>query len=147
MSNPRTNEADLALARGEYTQVLELTAIPSNAPAAAWLDYDRASALVGLGRTDEAIEAFRRAEARFVQDDAGRAAGDGTAASLHASADRLGHAVSLWGRGRALYLAGRCADARVVFDAYADFVRLSDPLGAEMAAAYSAGCRSPLQLR
>jgi tetratricopeptide (TPR) repeat protein len=123
--DPRTTEADEALAAHDYARVLALSESTSNAPTGAWLDYDRASALVALGRTDEAVEAFRRAALLFeeVGDDTGRAA-------------------SLWGRARALDEAHRCAEARPAYEAYEGFVRLRDPRGAEMAAAHAGSCKS-----
>lgn len=122
--DPRTTEADDALDGHDYAKVLSLTESPSSGHAGAWLDFDRASALTGLGRIDEAVEAYKRAELRF--------AGAG---------DDQGRAVSIWGRARALDEVGRCPEARRVYQQYESFVRLSDPRAAEMAAAYSGVCR------
>jgi tetratricopeptide (TPR) repeat protein len=123
-TDPRTTEAAEALAAGDYARALALTESSSNAPTGAWLDYDRASALAALGRTDEAVEAFRRASLRFEE------AGDVT-----------GRADSLWGRARALDEAHRCAEARTAYEDYEEFVRLRDPRGAEMAAARAGSCK------
>lgn len=122
--DPRTSEAADALGAHDYAKVLELTESPSKAPTGAWLDYDRGSALVGLGRTDEAVESFKRAEVRFEQagDDGGRAA-------------------ALWGRARAYDEVGRCSEARAAYGEYEAFVRPSDSRAAEMAAAYAGMCR------
>ena len=122
--DPRTTEADEALAAQDYARVLALSESTWNGPTGAWLDYDRASALVALGRTDAAVEAFRRAALRFeeVGDDTGRAA-------------------SLWGRARALDEAHRCAEARPAYGEYEGFVRLRDPRAAEMAAAHAGSCK------
>jgi Flp pilus assembly protein TadD len=125
----RTTEAAEALAAHKYEKVLALTDSPSKAPTGAWLDYDRGSAFTGLGRTDEAVETFRRAELRFAQtgNDAGRSA-------------------SMFGRARALDEAGRCSEARSAYQEFQNFVRLSDPLAAEMAASYAGMCRPVLVL-
>lgn len=128
--DPRTNQVSQALASGNYAAVLALTEVPSTAPRGAWLDYDRASALVGLGRTDEAVEAFKTAEARFAK-----------------AGDPEGQAVAIWGRARALAEAGRCAEARVAFADYKAAVRLMDPRAAEMAAVYSDACSGKFILR
>jgi hypothetical protein len=118
-----SSQAAEALARKDYDTVLALTDTTSSGPYDAWLDYDRAAAFAGLERTDEAVEAYRRAEAHFGQ--------------LH---DRAGAATALWGRARALSEAGRCADARQAFERYEAQVRFRNPRAAEMAAAYSGAC-------
>jgi hypothetical protein len=121
----RTTEAAEALGARDYPRVLTLTEPSSNAPADPWLEYDRASALAALGRTDAAVAAFQRAELHFVE-----------------TGDDAGRSVSLWGRALALDEAHRCAEARLAYTAYEDFVRLRDPRGAEMAEAHAASCRS-----
>jgi tetratricopeptide (TPR) repeat protein len=123
--DPRVTEAASALGARDYARVLALTEAPSVAPDGAWLAYDRASALAGLGRTDEAVEAFRTAETRF-----------------HEHSDDAGRAVAIWGRARVLALAGRCAEAREAYEDYEAYVKLSDPRGAEMAARYAGECRA-----
>jgi hypothetical protein len=127
--DPRMTEVANALGARDYAHVLALTETPSFSPSGAWLDYDRAAALAGLGRTDEAVEAFRTAEKRF-----------------HERSDDAGRAVAIWGRARALSLAGRCAEAREAYGEYEAYVQLSDPKGAEMAAAYAGDCR-PILVR
>jgi len=127
--DPRTTSAVEALVARDYTRVLALTEPASTAPTAAWLDYDRGSALAALARTDDAVEAFLRAELRF---------GD--------AEDPLGRSVAIWGRARALAEAGRCADARPAFEQYAAFVRAGDPRAAEMAVAYARSCRPVVAL-
>jgi hypothetical protein len=101
-----------------------LSESPSNGPIGACLDYDRAAALAAVGRTDEAVEVFKRAGLRFKEagDDAGRSA-------------------AMWGRAHALDEAGRCSDARRAHQEFEAFARLTDPRAAEMAAAYSGTCR------
>jgi len=128
--DPRTTEAANALGARDYDRVIALTEAPSTAPTGAWLDYERAAAFSGLRRTDEAVEVFKRAELRF------RDAGDDA-----------GHSVAIWGRARALYQAGRCAEARSAYEEYAAFVRQADPGAAEMALATSDTCRGRVILR
>jgi hypothetical protein len=128
--DPRTNQVSQALASRDYAAVIALTEVPSSAPKGAWLDYDRASAFAGLGRTDEAVEAFKGAEARFAR-----------------ANDPEGQAVAIWGRARALAEANRCAEARAAYAEYEAAVRLLDPRAAEMAAVYSDACAARLILR
>jgi len=89
-----------------------------------------ANAFVGLGRTDEAVVAFRAAEARFAR-----------------ANDPEGQAVAIWGRARALAEAGRCAEARSAYADYEAAVRLTDPRATEMAAVYSDACTGKFILR
>jgi len=130
ITDPRTTQAAEALIAGDYAKVLASTESESSVPAKAWLDHDRASALAALGRTDEAVEAFKRAEVRF-----------------RSASNDSGRAVAIWGRANALAEAGRCGDARAVYEDYAAFVRVKDPRDAEMAAAYSGKCRPRVTLR
>jgi hypothetical protein len=115
-----------ALVAREHAQALALADVALQSPSASpWLEYDRGEALAGLGRTDEAVAAFHKAEARFRVE----------------SEDRAGESAAMWGRARALGDAGRCAEARQAFDEYAAFVRASDPAAAELAAVRSGECR------
>src|SRR5437879_689319 len=61
-----SGDAAQALVRGDYARTIELanqaTVLEPRDP---WPYYDRAAALVQLGRTDEAIATFRYAEALF----------------------------------------------------------------------------------
>lgn len=128
--DPRGTLAANALAVQDYAKVLELTQDIGRAPNAAWLDYDRASALVGLRRTDEAVDVFTTAEQRF------RALGDDE-----------GLAAAIWGRARAFAEVGRCIEARRAFEDYATLVRQTDPGSARLAASLAADCRTPVILR
>jgi hypothetical protein len=128
--DPRGTLAAEALAEQDYAKVLALTQDTDRAPQGAWLDYDRAMALVGLRRTDDALAAFSAAEHRF------RTVGDETAL-----------AVAIWGKGRALVEAGRCTEARRAFEDFAALVGQTDPRSAQMAAARSADCRGPVVQR
>jgi tetratricopeptide (TPR) repeat protein len=120
-----------ALAAHDYARALAVADRALGSPSASpWLDYDRAEALAGLGRTDEAIDAFRKAEQRF------RAAGG----------DRAGVSTAKWGRARALAEAGRCSQARGAYDEYAAFVGEFDPPAANLAGARARQCRSVVRL-
>jgi Flp pilus assembly protein TadD len=120
-----------ALAEHDYAQALAVAdkALLSASPS-PWLDYDRAEALAGLGRTDEAVEAFRKAEQRF----------------RTAPEDRAGESAAKWGRARALAEAGRCSEARGAYDEYAAFVAAFDPPAANLAATRALECRSVVRL-
>jgi tetratricopeptide (TPR) repeat protein len=91
--------------------------------ASGWVDYNRAVALAAESRTDEALSAYDEAARRFVGRDP--------------------HAVTLalYGRARALDQAGRCADAKREYQAYAEMVRATDPRAAALATTYAAACR------
>jgi hypothetical protein len=118
-----STQAAEALMRKDYSTVLALTATTGDEPVDAWLDYDRGSALVALGRTDEALDAFGRAELRFDR-----------------AADPQGVRKAMWGRARALADAGRCGDARLAYGQYQAAVRLQSPRDAELAASYAGFC-------
>jgi Flp pilus assembly protein TadD len=121
-----------ALAAHDYGHALELAdQALTSATASPWLQYDRAEALAGLGRTDAAVEAFYEAEQRFRVE----------------TADRAGESAAMWGRARALAEAGRCPQARAAFDEYAALVRESDRPAADMAVARAVECRSVVKLR
>jgi tetratricopeptide (TPR) repeat protein len=128
--DPRTTEAVGALGRRDYSRVLALTESPSDAPTGAWLDYDRGEALTGVGRTDEAIEVFRKAALRF-----------------QSAGDDLGRSVAIWGGARALDEAGRCPEARKAYKEFEAYARPRDQRAADMAAAYAGTCRPLTILR
>ena len=117
-----SGDAAQALVVGDYARAIELanraTALEPSDP---WPYYDRASALVALNRTDEAIATFRQAEARF---------GD----------DRWGRSIAIWGRARAHQLAGNCAEAAQMFQEYVAFVHDSDSRGAVPASRFAREC-------
>ena len=87
-----------------------------------WLDYYRATALAGLGRTNDAVDAFKTSERRFAD-------------------NAWARSISIYGRARALNDAQRCSEARLAYAEYAAFVRPSDPRSADMALAYATQCR------
>jgi hypothetical protein len=92
-------------------------------PASPWAHYDRAVALQALARADEALEDFRVAERLF---------GYGNA---------KGRSLALYGRARTLTDAGRCSEAHVAYEQYADVVRALAPRAAALALAYEKDCR------
>lgn len=105
---------------GNYQGALE-SADSAIAAAASrgWGHYLRGQALVMLKRFDEAVAAFRMAEARF-----------------HAS-DAWGESLALWGEANALKEAGRCREASPIYERYAALVEGHDGTGAAMAREYA----------
>ena len=89
-----------------------------------WAHYDRGSALVDLGRIDEAVAELKVAERSF------------------SPADAWGKSIAIYGRANALAQAGRCSEAQPVFEQYAVFVERSDIRAAEMARGYAKACVS-----
>ena len=92
-------------------------------PTSALAHYDRAVALQQLGRADAAVEDYREAERRF------------------GLSEVKGKSIAIYGRARALADAGRCAEAHVAYQEYADFVRFFDPRAADLALEYAKNCR------
>lgn len=91
----------------------------------AWARYARAAALSEHGRVDEAVDAFRSAEAGFE------------------GLDRRGKAIAIYGRARVLTDVGRCDEATKAYAAYADFVRGTDARAADMALRNAEACTAP----
>jgi len=117
-------EMTRALSDGRYADVLALEGKVRRTPTSnPWIDYNIGSALVGLGRTDEAIAAFSRAEREF---------GD---------QDRWGHGVAIFGRARALESAGRCREAAQAIEEYACVVGARDPGAIRVATSYTSRCQ------
>jgi len=117
-------ELTRTLADGDHEQVLEIERkIPRSATASPWVDYNLGAALLGLGRTDEAIAAFSRAERAF----------DGR--------DPWAHSVAIFGRARALESAGRCREAEQTIEEYARVVGARDPGAVRVATAYTSRCQ------
>ncbi len=147
VSDPRSTDAAVALASRDYVKVLALTRDDSSGASGAWLDYDRAAALTALGQTDEAVRTYARAEQRFHEYATAERGSDELWRRSRAQGFDMGQAASVWGRARALSLAGRCLEARAAYTEYAQIVRHKDPAAAAMAPPYSAACRAPLSLR
>jgi len=101
----------------------------ANEASSPWLDYNRAIALSNLGRTDEAVQAFKKVEQQF--------------AETKASNTRWGTAIAIYGRARALSNAGRCREAKTAYEEYAAYVRPNDPKDADMALAIAKNCSTP----
>jgi hypothetical protein len=91
-------------------------------PRNPWAHYDRAAALHGLGRTDEAVAEFQLAQQSF------------------SGADPWGRSLAMYGRANVLAQAGRCGPAAAAFEEYAAFVQAADPESAAMARTYAKGC-------
>lgn len=98
----------------------------SSKSASPWLEYNRAVALAGLGRTDEAVQAFKKVEQQF--------------ADTAASNSRWGTSIAIYGRARALSNANRCSDAKRAYEEYAAFVRATNPKDADIALAIAKNC-------
>jgi Tfp pilus assembly protein PilF len=113
-----------ALTRGESLEALTradeaLRADPKN----AWAHYNRAAALAGLNRVDEAVTAYD------------------SAATAFATSDKRGRSLALWGKAHLLYRTGRCEQASQAFAEYSKFVGSSDPQAAELANHRASTCR------
>lgn len=89
-----------------------------------WAHYRRAAALSDQRRTDEAVAAYKVAEAAFEKD-----------------ADERGRSLAIYGRAFTLAQAGRCADAQPVYEQYVRLVEKRDAKGAAMARSQSESCR------
>jgi tetratricopeptide (TPR) repeat protein len=121
---PLVTDMTRAVSAGDFTKVLELKdKVPPSAAPNPWIDYNVGAAFAGLGRTDEAVAAYQRAE---------RAFGEG---------DRWGRSVAIWGRARALGTAGRCDDARAAIQEYAQVLGASDPHALRLATGYASDCK------
>ncbi len=91
-----------------------------------WGHYVRADALVSLGRTDQALAAYRAAESAFSED------------------DPWGKSLAIWGQANALQNVGRCQDASPLYQRYAGFVADRDEAAAGLAKKYAARtCQPP----
>ena len=124
-SGALTTRAAVADMQGNPEQARELAnqAIRAN-PRDPWPYYNKGMALAQLGETDGALAALFAAEQHFAQ------------------TDRWGRSVAIYGRAHALKMAGRCAEARPVYEEYAAFVGKDDPQGAAIARRYAADCRT-----
>jgi tetratricopeptide (TPR) repeat protein len=89
-----------------------------------WAHYDRAVALGGLGRVDQAVAEYRLAQAHF---------GD----------DAWGKSIAIYGRAHLLAEHQRCEQAEAAYEEYASFVARDAPKDAEMALAYAGNCPLP----
>ncbi len=88
-----------------------------------WRYYRAGERLVESGKTQDAAVEFRKAEEAF---------GDKYLVE---------RSMAIYGRARALDLAGRCNEAQDTYHAYADFVGAREPASAKAALAVAATCR------
>lgn len=124
LDDPAMNRVGVSLVARAYDAALaDADRAGAAAKASGWLDYDRAVALAGLSRTDEAIAAYDAAYAKF------------------GAADVRAKAVAIYGRARALDLAGRCEEARRAYTTFADLVLTTAPGDAAMALDVAKACR------
>jgi hypothetical protein len=127
VASQHSTAAASALARGDYAAALLATehglAFDANAP---WLHYNRAAALGGLHRVDEAAAEFALAEALF---------GD---------RDPWGRSIALYGSANMYSNEGLCDRAIPAFNRYVAFVRDKDPTSAALAIRYAQNCRTPM---
>jgi tetratricopeptide (TPR) repeat protein len=120
---PLTTQAVEAAIAGDHAKALSFAedAIKAD-PKDPWGYYNRAGALAGLKRTDEAVAAFQDSETRF-------SANDPWARSL-----------AIWGEANALNQAGRCKEAAPAYERYAVFVENLDHEAAALAREYAKHC-------
>lgn len=113
-----------ALRVKNYSEALSLTdRAAAKRPVPAWVYYERGIALRHLGRTDEAVQAFKAAETGW-------------------NGYPEGKSIAMYGRARALDSSGRCEEAKVAYLEYAAFVRAHEPKSADLAESYSRACRT-----
>jgi tetratricopeptide (TPR) repeat protein len=121
-ANLTTAAAKAAMA-GNANEALRLAdgAVKAN-PEDGWGYYDRGEALQSLGRTTEAVAAYRESEEHFSNDEA------------------WSKSIALYGEANALAEGGHCNQARVAYEHYASFVESADPSSAELARRYAKEC-------
>jgi tetratricopeptide (TPR) repeat protein len=120
----RASRAAEALSHGNNMEALSRAdeAVRIN-PKSGWAHYNRAAALAGLNRIDEAVQAYDQASATFTAN------------------DTRGRSLAIWGKAHALYRAGRCTEASQAFSDYAKLVGSSDPQAVAMASDRSTSCK------
>jgi tetratricopeptide (TPR) repeat protein len=124
----RSTAAVEALTRGDAKGALaQVNAGLVVAPNSPWLLYNKGAALAALGQVDEAAALLRAAQARF------------------SPADTHGVSVAIYRRALAYEQSGRCDEAGVAFEEYAQAVRATQPLLAEHARAHVKLCRAITQ--
>lgn len=120
----RTSKAAEALGRGELLEALARSDEAVRAePKNGWAHYNRAAALAGLKRVDEAVAAYDAAAAGFP------------------AKDVRARSLALWGKAHLMYRIGRCTEASQVFSEYAKVIGPIDPQGAALADDRTASCR------
>jgi tetratricopeptide (TPR) repeat protein len=125
---PELTAIDSALMRGDHAGALQLANDASKGALSgrdrAWVDEARGMALIGLGRTNDAVQALDRAAQVFDAPDA-----------------RAKRAEILFNEARALREAARCDDARAAWDRYVASVQTVDE--ARLARQYAEQCPGP----
>jgi hypothetical protein len=89
-----------------------------------WAHYRRAAALSDMHRTDEAVAEYKVAEEAF------------------GAIDERGKSLALYGRAFTLAEAGRCKEARPVYEQYARLVEARDAKSAAQARSYAQACQA-----
>ncbi len=117
----RAASADMA-GNPQYGVSLADRAIRAD-PKDPWPYYNKGMALAQAGEVDGALAAFVAAEQHF------------------SPTDRWGRSVAAFGRAHTLAMAGRCAEARQAFDAYAA-LNSTDENAVKLAKRYSADCEA-----
>jgi tetratricopeptide (TPR) repeat protein len=103
------------LTEGRYGEALKVSdRVSKSWRTTGWFEYGTAIALGGVGRTDDAVAAFRRAELQFAD-------------------DPHQHAITVFNRARVLDMAGRCDEARQAYDEYAGMARADAGMATAMA--------------
>jgi tetratricopeptide (TPR) repeat protein len=125
-SSELSSQASEDLVRGRAAEALQAAdkAIAAD-PRNPWGHYNKGAALTELGRTDDAVAEFTRAQQSF------------------STADAWGHSIAIYGRANAFAQVGRCAEAQPAFEEFATFVQSSDPRAAAMAREYAKNCNPP----
>ncbi|MBX3193427.1 MAG: hypothetical protein KF819_40975 [Labilithrix sp.] len=121
-SDPAMTELVTGVMTRNYAGALEASErVGESARGSGWVDYNRAVALAGLDRIDEAVAAYRAAEGRF-------------------AAEPSAKAVAIYGRARALDGERRCVEAKKAYAEYAELVRGASPDDAAMAEKIARAC-------
>jgi tetratricopeptide (TPR) repeat protein len=115
-------EAEIA---GDNAKALSLAdeAIKADAKD-PWGYYNRGDALRSLHRTEDAVAAFRDAEAHFP------------------ASESWGKSVAIWGQANAFSQEGRCPEAAPIYERYAVFVEQVDSGAAAFARRFGTHCIS-----
>jgi tetratricopeptide (TPR) repeat protein len=118
-----------ALAEGDFEQALQMAERAAHfEPRYGWAHYNRAAALAGLGRAEEAFVAYQQAVALLPDLPWGRS-------------------VALYGYAHAMNSEGRCDEALAIYRAYARFMKhlgdSQDVADARTALRVAAACETP----
>jgi tetratricopeptide (TPR) repeat protein len=114
-SRLETDSVNAELARNHVRALSRADEANRIASHDGWGEYLRGDAFVSMGRTRDAVSAFRAAEQRF---------GD---------SDPWAKSVAIWGQANALEEVGKCLEAAPIYERYAAFVAHLDPAAAALA--------------